>query len=168
METNATTHWNEDERSLLDGILDQLVPANADNNVPAAGTLGVADFISQKVTEDQELEDLFKQGLLHAKTLVDEVGGSIAALSPDKKKSVVQRLEMSQPAFFQALLRATYMGYYSRPDIRPLFGLSADPTQPGGYEVPPDDPHLIMSLIKPVKQRGRCYRHASLPNESQT
>ncbi len=50
------------------------------------------------------------------------------------------------------------MGYYSRADIRPHFGLSDRPTQPEGYELPEDDPDELADMLAPVRARGRCYR----------
>ena len=52
------------------------------------------------------------------------------------------------------------MGYYSRADVRPQFGLSPRPTQPEGYELPEDDPDELADMLAPVRRRGRCYRPA--------
>lgn len=143
--------WNETERKLLDAILDQIVPASLDGKIPAAGALGVADFLRQRLDADAELDQLFQRGLRRAAELEATNGEGVDA-------AVVSQLEREETAFFEALLRHTYMGYYSRADIRPLFGLSAKPTQPDGYDVPADDPAELAALIAPVKKRGRCYR----------
>ncbi|MEM7072480.1 MAG: hypothetical protein AAF418_02830, partial [Pseudomonadota bacterium] len=78
--------------------------------------------------------------------------------SPDSLESLVSKLEQNHPEFFQTLLRLTYMGYYSRPDIRVLFGLSEKPTHPDGYQVPADDPKIMAELLAPVRSRPSCYR----------
>lgn len=143
--------WNKTERKLLDAIMDQIVPASLDGKIPAAGALGVADFLKQRLEADSELGQLFQHGLRRAAELEATSGEGVDA-------AVVGQLEREETAFFEALLLHTYMGYYSRADIRPLFGLSAKPTQPDGYDVPADDPTELAELITPVKKRGRCYR----------
>jgi len=142
---------NDAQRELLDAILDQIIPASADGRMPAAGTLGVAEFIEKKLIEDNELGDLIREGLAKVVELVDDHGGHVDA-------NLVNQLEKEEPAFFEALLRQAYMGYYSRGDIRALLGLSPKPVHPDGYEVPEQDLNEIAALTAPVRQRGRCYR----------
>lgn len=150
---NTPDLWNDTERELLDAVLDQIIPASADGRIPAAGALGVADFIGRNVAGDVELGALFRQGLAKAAVLVSAHDAHVDV-------RIVARIEQEEPAFFEALLRQTYMGYYSRGDVRALFGLSPKPTQPDGYDVPPDDPEEMAALIEPVKKRGSCYRVA--------
>lgn len=139
------------QRRLLDALLDQIIPAGVDGRIPAAGDLGVADFIGDRATDDAELGELLRQGLAFAATLVDADRNGLDADS-------VRRLEQEAPAAFEALLRLTYMGYYSRGDIRALLGLSPKPVHPDGYDVPPQDLDDIAALTEPVRKRGRCYR----------
>jgi len=37
--------WTQTQRTLLDAILDELVPPSNDGKIPGAGALGVADFL---------------------------------------------------------------------------------------------------------------------------
>ena len=37
--------WTQTQRTLLDAILDELVPPSNDGTIPGAGALGVADFL---------------------------------------------------------------------------------------------------------------------------
>lgn len=150
--------WSDEQRRVLDAILDQLIPASADGNIPAAGALGVAEFLAAQVASSVATENLFKRGLASVGELAQAAGGSISQLSDNQQRSVVEQLEQQQPEFFQTLLRHTYMGYYSDARIRPLFGLSADPPQPGGYMVPVDDPEQLEALVAPVRRRGNCFR----------
>ena len=138
------------QRKLLRSLLDELIPESTDGLMPAAGALGVANFICDRVEADAELELLFRDGLAKAASLADTGGGVDAA--------VVGNLEKDEPAFFEALLRQTYMGYYSRGDIRALLGLSPKPVHPDGYDVPEQDLDEIETLSAPVRRRGRCYR----------
>ena len=44
----------DSERKSLDGLLDQIIPPNADNSIPGAGQLGTADFVIDKTAKDPE------------------------------------------------------------------------------------------------------------------
>ena len=37
--------WLENEKNILNDILDQLIPSNPERNIPSAGQLGIASFI---------------------------------------------------------------------------------------------------------------------------
>ena len=139
------------QRELLDALLDQIIPASDDGRIPAAGALGVADFIGDKIAADVELGSLFQHGLANAAMLVSANGHRV---EPD----VVRQLEQDAADFFAALIRLTYMGYYSRGDIRALLGLSPKPVHPDGYDVPEQDLDEIEMLTASVRQRGQCYR----------
>ena len=150
--------WNEAERCLLNGLLDEIVPANVDGRVPAAGTLGVVDFLASKAADDPALAALLRTILTRAAALVESRGASFCALDAAARIAVVEALERAEADAFTALLRHTYMGYYSRPDVRPHFGLSDRPTQPDGYVLAEDDPDELEAMLTPVRGRGRCYR----------
>ena len=157
---SAPLPWTEAEGRLLAALLDELVPASADGRIPAAGALGVADFLARKALADPALAVLLRQGLARAAALAEARGAGFDALDAAARVAVVEALEREAPDAFAALLRHTYMGCYSRADLRPLFGLSARPTQPEGYAVPEDDPDEVAELLAPVRERGRCYRPA--------
>jgi len=150
--------WSAPERTLLEQILDQIIPASADGGIPSAGSLGVADYLSKKTGSEPDLQELLERGLACAAALVDAKGGDFSTLGTDDQRAVVEQLEAREPKSFEALLRHTYMAYYSNATVRPHFGLSANPTQPDGYQVPSDDPEELAALVEPVKNRGRCYR----------
>ena len=150
--------WNEAEGHLLKGLLDEIVPASADERIPAAGRLGVVEFLARKASDDPALAALIRTVLTRAANLVERRGGSFDALDAAGRIAIVEALEGAEPDAFTALLRHTYMGYYSRPDVRPHFGLSDRPTQPDGYEPPEDDPDELEAMLAPVRARGGCYR----------
>ena len=152
--------WNEAEGRLLVSLLDEIIPASADGRVPAAGTLGVTEFLAGKAAADPSLALSISEALAHAAKLAEAQGTAFEALDAAECVAVVEALEREVPDAFAALLRHSYMGYYSRPDVRPHFGLSDRPTQPEGYAVPDDDPDEMAALLAPVRTRGRCYRGA--------
>ena len=152
--------WSEAEGRLLVALLDEIVPASADGRVPAAGALGVSDFLAQKTADDPALAALLREAVTRAAALAEAHGARFHALDAAGRVAVVAAVEREAPDAFAALLRHTYMGYYSRADVRPHFGLSARPTQPDGYDVPDDDAGALAELVAPVRARGRRYRPA--------
>ena len=150
--------WSEDQGRLLTGLLDEIVPASADGRVPAAGALGIADFLVSKASADPALAVSLREVLSHAAALAEARGANFDDLDAAGRIAVVEALEQEAADAFTALLWHTYMGYYSRADVRPHFGLSDRPTQPEGYELPEDDPDELADMLAPVRARGRCYR----------
>ena len=150
--------WSEDQGRLLTGLLDVIVPASADGRVPAAGALGIADFLVSKASADPALAVSLREVLSHAAALAEARGANFDDLDAAGRIAVVEALEQEAADAFTALLWHTYMGYYSRADVRPHFGLSDRPTQPEGYELPEDDPDELADMLAPVRARGRCYR----------
>ena len=150
--------WSEDQGHLLSGLLDEIVPASADGRVPAAGVLGIADFLVSKASADPALAVSLREVLSHAAALAEARGANFDDLDAAGRMAAVEALEREAPDAFTALLWHTYMGYYSRADVRPHFGLSDRPTQPEGYELPEDDPDELADMLAPVRARGRCYR----------
>ncbi len=152
--------WNADEKALLNGLLDEIIPASDDGRIPSAGSgsLGVEDFIANKAREVPGLADLLKRGLRTAQALLEPKGDTFEALPPADRLALAKILERREPDFFTALTRYTYMGYYTDPTVPPHFGLSAKPPHPYGYEVPDESPEELTALVEPVKKRGRCYQ----------
>ncbi|MCY3880475.1 MAG: hypothetical protein OXF74_15035 [Rhodobacteraceae bacterium] len=139
--------WTDEERALLDAMLNCLIPANPERRIPAAGDLGVADFLAQRLRREVELGSAIK-------TLLNGAPAHADAMTPQ----AVTALENEFPAEFRALLSVTYMGYYSRPDIRALVGVGSHPVHPEGYEVESESEALLDGLTAPVRERGRNYR----------
>lgn len=149
---------DDDYQQLIDGILNQLIPASADGKIPAAGALGIARYLARVAETDAESGKILELGFKRADELLTPKGSKFSDLNNHQQVEFVKKLEQQEPEFFSVLLRATYMGYYSRADVRPLFGLSSQPTQPAGYEVPIESPGEMASLTRAVKKRGQCYR----------
>lgn len=156
---DKTATWTKGERDLLDGLLDAIIPADADSGLPAAGALGVADFLAQQVQETPALGDLLAQGLTKAAALVEkETGDGLESLTPEEREAVARKLEASDHDFFMTLVRLTYIGYYTHPAIPPHFGLPDHPPQPEGNDLPPDDPAELAKMLETVRNRGKIWR----------
>ena len=79
---------------------------------------------------------------------------------PDPLWGDPQDVEAELPEEFSKLLVLTYMAYYSRPEIRALFGVGEHPVHPKGYDVNRETPELMDTLTAPVRARGKVYRDA--------
>jgi len=139
--------WTDDETILLCAILDQLIPANREREVPGAGELGVAHFLSEVASKDCQFGNQVTSLLRVAQTSADGV-----------TTDLVRQLETDLPDAFAALLTETYKGYYSRPDIRAKVGVGGHPVHPLGYEVARETPELMDELTAPVRARGPVFR----------
>ena len=49
--------WSENEKNILNIILDQLIPKNSKRNIPSAGELGIASFIFDAANKNNNLKD---------------------------------------------------------------------------------------------------------------
>lgn len=145
--------WTDDEAALLIAILDEIIPPSHDGRVPGAGQLGVAEFLPSATAYARDPVGAIRQVLAH----VQEQGELVDA-SRDRRVAMLQRTEADRPDAFATLIQLTYMGYYARPDTRPLFGVGAHPVHPGGYDVAPDGAAEIAELTAPVRNRGKAYR----------
>ena len=58
------------------------------------------------------------------------------------------------PVFFSELVRQTYNGYYTTPEILRLIGTDGRPPQPLGYELEKGN----LELLKKVQDRGQIWR----------
>lgn len=148
------TFLSADQRALLDGVLDRLIPpAGA---MPGAGQAGTADHIDVVVGESPRLARLFVAGLRSIETAAARRGSSFIEMSADQQDDVLKHVESSKAAFFETLLMHTYNGYYSNPAVIEGLGLEARPPQPRGHEVEFGD----FSTLEAVSSRGQSYREA--------
>ena len=144
---------NETNRPILDAILDELIPPSEDGKIPGAGALGVAEFLP---TANAYAPDPTGS----VQTILDAVPADFVALPRDEKVAALKRVKAAHGQAFEALLRLTYMGYYSRPDTRPHFGIGAHPIHPLGYPVARESDAMMEELTAPVRARGKVYRDA--------
>ncbi|MFC1996165.1 gluconate 2-dehydrogenase subunit 3 family protein [Chloroflexota bacterium] len=150
--------WSESRKAFLNRILDEIIPASGDGRIPTGGSLGVAEYLEARAKDTPGLEEQFSRGLERAVTLAERKGSVFEELSGDDRRQMVADLKALEPDFFSALLRHTYMGYYTEPSVPPLFGLTDKAPHPYGYDVPDEDVEKLKGLVEPVKARGRCYR----------
>ena len=139
--------WSATEIEVLKSLLDTIIPPNSKKNIPGAGMKGVIEFLFKESVSDNSLEKDFKSLIVQAESLENiDVNDRIRVLEKD------------QCVAFSKLIRAVYMGYYSRPEIRLVLGLSERPVQPEGYLVETETQQEILDLTSSVRTRGKTYR----------
>ena len=148
-----------EKENILKGLLDCIIPGSSDKGIPSAGSIGITEFIVSKFMESEIGRDRLSEGIEATKAELRSAGvNSFDELDTDANESLAAKLESKEPEFFYLLRKFTYMGYYTHPDIPPLFGISDKAPQPDGYDIPPDDPGLLAKLVEPVLRSGKTYR----------
>ncbi len=134
---------NEQTRTLVN-VLDTIIPANTQRGMPAAGQLGVADYVEQAA----DLVSVIAAGLA---ALID---AGFDDLDPSQRVDALNEVAASQPGFLPVLLFQTYQGYYQDPATLAALGLPPRTPHPLGYEIEEND----LSLLEPVRARQKLYR----------
>ena len=104
------------------------------------------------------IRDSFSFGISIVHDFVTSTKNDVSSVDSKSIIFFLKKIENEEPLFFNEFLKHTYMGYYSQPSIRPYFGVSSNPPHPNGYVVKEEEPNLLEGLVKPVKERGICYR----------
>jgi len=138
---------HDTDRTLLDAVLECLIPPDPDRGIPSAAAFGVAALIDSARAEDPTLD-----------RSVDRLLERIGRRAEAPTEELLRQVEHELPADFETLLRLTYVGYYGQARARPLFGLSERPVHPHGYAVEAESAALLEELTAPVRARGPVYR----------
>ena len=136
------------QRSLLAGVIDRIIPPK--DKMPGAGNLGIAAFIEAAAAATTSLTRLFNDGLAQiAVAAGQDSSRGFASLSDTAKDDLLRDIETADPVFFEQLVRQTYNGYYTNPEVFELIGyLIPKPAPPGAH------PELLdVSLLD--QQRNR-------------
>jgi hypothetical protein len=132
---------------LLVAVLNRIIPAT--EGMPAAGEVGVANFIDEVLVDAPHLRR-------HIIWLLSELRlhGADTGLSDAELDERLQRMAKDQKESFDLLLQAAYTGYYSEPQVLAAIGWVASAesgTQPEPFDV---------KLLEDVRKRGPIYREA--------
>jgi len=145
---------NEDQWRILDIVLDLIVPASEDGQRPSASDVDVLDYIRKHESHtldglraDLDRLDAEARGL---------DGKGFASLDPPTRQGLVDSIRDREPRFMRTLALHTVICYYQDDRVLEAIGVGARPPYPKGYEVPSGD----LSLLEPVRQRGKTYRDA--------
>ena len=135
-------------RDLLALVLDALVPAS--DGFPAGSV--ALDHVLAMGAASADLEATLTRGL----QAIDETGSGFARLDLDDRERALARVEQTHAALFDALVRHTYDGYYSHPEVLGRLGLEPGPVQPRGHRIETAD----LPDLGRVIGRGPIYRPA--------
>ena len=146
--SDAKQVFSPAQRSLLTGVINRIIPPKDD--MPGAGSLGIAAFIEDAAASTTSWTRLFNEGL--AQIAVAAGQGSdhgFENLSNTAKDELLRSIEVANPVFFDQLILQTYNGYYTKPEVFELIGYDVPkPSPPGAH------PELLdVSLLD--QQRNR-------------
>ena len=137
---------------LVTAVLDRIIPAN--DTMPGAGQIAL-EFLDDVIGRSPTLKRSIATGLSEIEVYAQGTyHHDFVSLSGEERDEVLRHVETAQPAFFEALRRQTYNGYYTNSRIIELLGLENRPPQPKGHQI--ETGHL--GLIENVKKRGTVYR----------
>jgi hypothetical protein len=155
--------------ALLRAAQDRLVPPEGD--LPGAGEAGGAERVDGYLAArpalrpallaalgaiEAEAERLLDQGPRPPEHPGGREGPGFLALGPEGRDAVLQAVEAARPGPFRALLRHTYIAYYTHPPVLAAVGDPSPAPQPAGFPLAGFDE----SLLARVRQRGKRWRDA--------
>lgn len=140
------------QRAVLALVVDLIVPPSADGRMPGASELGVPDYLTSHAAPALPaiLADLDRLQALAGQ----RHGCAFEALPAAGRQALVDGLRAVEPAFLERLALETVTCYYQSDRVLALIGVELRPPFPQGYQVIQGD----LSLLAPVRQRGRLYR----------
>ena len=141
----ATDHpLTASQQQTLSALLDTLLPASDDGNMPSAQILDFRAYLHEKAAD-------------FVPRLVDIVGhfdASFVGLALPERCLVLEAFSKAEPELFEGLLFNTYACYYQDDRVLEGIGSAAGPPFPRGNTVEAGD----LSLLDPVVQGSRAYR----------
>ncbi|MFK7966519.1 MAG: gluconate 2-dehydrogenase subunit 3 family protein [Burkholderiaceae bacterium] len=154
--------WTAEQYATLNALLDMMIPASADGQMPAASTLGLFDdasgFAKDTQTKDAQTKDdlrVLTAGLDATNMAANsQFGKPLGRLDAAQAKTVVDELRVSSAAFFELLTQHTVARYYEHERVLKALGVEPTAPWPRGHSVEDGD----WSLLDSVKDRAPIYR----------
>lgn len=142
----STDHpLTETERRIMTALLDTLLPASEELEMPSAASLDFDDYLK---TQAADLIPTLRQVLGH-------FDSDFGDLSPESRVDAVTSFSAKQPELFMALLPRVYDCYYQDDQVRRQIGVVTGAPFPQGNEVMPGD----LSLLDPVIEQSDKHRY---------
>ncbi len=142
----------DDQMALLNAVVDRIIPQSEE--MPSASEMGLTDFIEGVLVARTPLRRLFIEGLARIEISAARSGGSFGDLSWESQDAALREVEASNAAFFDELVRQTYNGYYTNPEVFRKLGIP-DSSDPGSGRQPE---LLDVSLLEKQRQRAPFWR----------
>ncbi|HIG44525.1 MAG: hypothetical protein ABGY96_21525 [bacterium] len=132
------------QQANLAALLDAMIPADEDRELPSAAELDLVTYITGQAPE-------FIPVLALALNSFEE---PFAGLPRTERHLLVEEFSKNEADLFNALLFHTFACYYQDDRVLVGLGLAPGPPFPRGNEIEPGD----LSLLDPVLQRSQLYR----------
>ena len=151
----AEQHLDPQQKRTLEALLEMVIPANPEVNMPGANEVGFQEFLQE--FDPQFYGHDLPQGLraIH-QTSLENHNADFAELSQALKESLIENLRVSQHKFLQHFGKLVMVCYYQHDQVLEGLRLEARPPFPEGYHVD----ELDYGLLEPVKNRGKRWRDA--------
>ena len=144
-ETTTEQPLTDPQQSILSALLDTLVPASEDGEMPSAAQVDFEVYLQTQARH-------FMAALLDVLQSLDP---GFAELSPGARHDHVSEFSQSRPVEFANLLSRVYDCYYQHDRVRQRIGVVKGAPFPQGNEVAQGD----LSLLDPVIAYGERYRY---------
>lgn len=155
---NCNTKQESLKKDLLDAKLvpilklamDDIIPQS--NEMPASSEVGVYEYITVVLKENQELIPAFEQVLIRLNDQsIEFVKNDFIKLDSDSRIKVLIDFEKAEPHLFETLKLFVYEGYYINEQVWQLIGYEPYPTLSPGPKMDPFDEKLLnrMKQIPP-------------------
>jgi hypothetical protein len=144
-DTSSEQALSEGQRRILSALLDTLVPASEDGEMPSAAEVGFEAYLQTQARD-------FVDALLDVLGSLDP---TFAELSPGARHDRVTELSQARPAEFAGLLARVYDSYYQHDRVRERIGVVKGAVFPQGNDVAQGD----LSLLDPVIANHERHRY---------
>ena len=126
--------------TVLSGVMDRLVPPI--DNLPGAGAMGLAPEVEAFARRHGPYEQALG-------VFLEELSPKWSAgLPPPQQDALLQDIEASDGATFNAVLELVYLAYYSDPRVQERVGWRGGPLQPQGFPLAPFNPEILQTIRK--------------------
>ena len=136
------------EQHQLSAVLDTLVPASEDGEMPSAAEVGFTHYLLTQASD-------FTPTL---QTILARFDTEFSDLSMAQRVAQVQSFSAADPQSFGALLTHVYDCYYQNDRVRQAIGMVQGPVFPQGNEVMAGD----LSLLDPVIANSEQHQYRKI------
>lgn len=139
-----------DELTTLRIIAGQMIPENADMNLPGADDDTIFHDLASSLERDTEK---VRQAIM----VLHEAHDGFVQSSPSVRLSMLTAFRAAYPALAAVFEMVIAQCYYRDDRVMRAIGMEPRPPFPLGFELAPGN----FALLDPVRSRGRKYRDAS-------
>ena len=137
--------FSDAQLPVLRALLDTLIPAEQDGQMPGAGDLDPAEFVNNPQSPD--FDEIVAR-------VLEWLGPEFAGMTAAQQEERVEALSRDLPGEFAGVYMQTLAVYYRQNEVLRAIGSGEGPPFPRGNEVPEGD----LSLLDPVVRADHGYR----------